>query len=202
MNRLQRILRSPWLAYGVFACAAAVFAVHFGSMRVARGEWDKIPLEEIIAGRSITPFQYRILVPWILGLAERFLLPLPGIGSVRSLAFLVEVASIFLAALAFRLYLGAVIRKPAAASLLSFLFLAILPFNYGPHNAWGFWLVYDIPSLLLFTLGLYLLYREMWLLYYPLFILATFNRETTCFLTIIFALAALAILPRVVFSAS
>jgi hypothetical protein len=31
----------------------------------------------------------------------------------------------------------------------------------------------------------------MWLLYYPLFILATFNRETTCFLTIILALTAL-----------
>jgi hypothetical protein len=50
-----------------------------------------------------------------------------------------------------------------------------------------FWLWYDMPSLFLFMLGLLLLYEKKWWLYYPVFILATLNRETSCFLTLIYA---------------
>jgi len=42
----------------------------------------------------------------------------------------------------------------------------------------------DIPSILFFTLGLRFLVERRWAVYYPLFILATFNKETTCFLTV------------------
>jgi len=43
------------------------------------------------------------------------------------------------------------------------------------------------------------LYRRNWFAYYPIFIIATFNRETTCFLTIVYLLAAFRIdpLPKV-----
>jgi hypothetical protein len=47
----------------------------------------------------------------------------------------------------------------------------------------------DMPAILFFTLGLSLLYARRWLLFYPLFVLATFNRETSCFLTLVFVLA-------------
>jgi hypothetical protein len=42
----------------------------------------------------------------------------------------------------------------------------------------------DIPSILFMILGLIFLRQQKWWLYYPNFILGTFNRETICFLTL------------------
>ena len=42
----------------------------------------------------------------------------------------------------------------------------------------------DIPSLFFFALGLLLLLRRRWVAYYLVFVLATLNRETSCFLTV------------------
>lgn len=47
-----------------------------------------------------------------------------------------------------------------------------------------------MPALLFFTLGLILMYKQDWKLYYPLFILGTFNRETTLFLVGIYVLTS------------
>jgi hypothetical protein len=49
---------------------------------------------------------------------------------------------------------------------------------------------YDTPSMVFFTLGLILIYRRKWVPYYLLFAVATLNRETTCFLTLIYLFAA------------
>jgi hypothetical protein len=43
---------------------------------------------------------------------------------------------------------------------------------------------YDIPAVLFFVLGLRLLIERRWGLYYAVFFLATWNKETTCFLTL------------------
>jgi hypothetical protein len=50
---------------------------------------------------------------------------------------------------------------------------------------------YDTASVAFFTLGLALVLRREWRWYYPLFVVATLNRETTCFLTVAYALVAL-----------
>ncbi|MBG29599.1 MAG: hypothetical protein CMI31_06310 [Opitutae bacterium] len=42
----------------------------------------------------------------------------------------------------------------------------------------------DVPSLFFFALGLLLLLRRKWIGYYVVFVLATINRETSCFLTV------------------
>jgi hypothetical protein len=42
----------------------------------------------------------------------------------------------------------------------------------------------DVPSLFFFALGLLLLLRRKWISYYVVFVLATINRETSCFLTV------------------
>ncbi len=42
----------------------------------------------------------------------------------------------------------------------------------------------DVPSLFFFALGLLLLLRRRWVAYYVLFVFATLNRETSCFLTV------------------
>ncbi|MDD5550607.1 MAG: hypothetical protein PHS34_04980 [Candidatus Omnitrophica bacterium] len=48
-----------------------------------------------------------------------------------------------------------------------------------------------MPSILFFTLGLILLYKKDWSKYYILFIVATFNKETACFLTFIYLFTAI-----------
>jgi hypothetical protein len=49
----------------------------------------------------------------------------------------------------------------------------------------------DIPSILFFTLGLSLLFKNRMLPYYILFAIATLNRETSCFLTFAYLFASI-----------
>lgn len=46
--------------------------------------------------------------------------------------------------------------------------------------------LYDFPTLFLFTLGLGLMVRQKWLLFLSVFLIASFNKETTILLTMIF----------------
>ena len=46
---------------------------------------------------------------------------------------------------------------------------------------------YDVPSLMFFSLCIYLVVRRAWPFYYLAFVLAVFNRETACFITVFFA---------------
>lgn len=47
---------------------------------------------------------------------------------------------------------------------------------------------YDTPAIFFFVAGLVCLLREQWRWYYPLFVVATFNRETSVFLVFAFLL--------------
>src|SRR6202041_941288 len=59
-------------------------------------------------------------------------------------------------------------------------FSLILPYGL------NYTLPYDAPSLFFFSLCISLIIRRKLLLYYPCFILAVFNRETICFVTLFF----------------
>jgi len=50
---------------------------------------------------------------------------------------------------------------------------------------------YDVPSLMFFCVGVYLVVTERVWLYYLMFPLAALNRETICFLTVFFAIWSL-----------
>jgi hypothetical protein len=178
------------LPHLLFFPVAAVFALYFTSLRFAKPEWGPCSLETLMAGQGFTPFQYRALLPWIIRWAADHLLPLPGISTPRGLAFVIEAGAVFLTLWVFRYYLGFFFRSAILRSLLALSLVFVLPYNYLLSRAYPFWLVYDMPALLFFTLGIVLLYRRRWVLYYPLFALATVNRETTCFLTVIYLLTA------------
>lgn len=60
--------------------------------------------------------------------------------------------------------------------------------------------IYDFSHLLLFALGLYLMYRQQWTRYLVIFCLAMLNKETSIMLTIIFVFYYLSILARGVFA--
>jgi hypothetical protein len=144
--------------------------------------------DEVSRHTGPKPWQYRVLIPYAAGILSH--LNLPPFFSLERWAKLAELSSLFLLVLAFRRYISLFIRDRAVASLFSFLILLILPFNFffpRPHYP-NYW--YDTPSMLFFTLGLILLHQKKWLPYYGVFVIATFNRETTCFLTFIYLLTS------------
>jgi hypothetical protein len=63
----------------------------------------------------------------------------------------------------------------------------VLPYNF----TYTLWYPWDIPGVLFVTLGLVLLHGRRWTAYYAVFALATLNRETTYFLTLVYSLTAL-----------
>jgi hypothetical protein len=135
------------------------------------------------------PWQYRILVPYVADILSQLKLPL--LHSLERWSEIAEVSAVFFLVVSFRRYVSLFIPDKVVSSLLSFLVLLILPFNFffpRPYHP-NYW--YDMPSILFFTLGLIFLVEKNWLLYYPLFAIATFNRETTCFLTIIYVVSSL-----------
>ena len=62
----------------------------------------------------------------------------------------------------------------------------MMPFHYLLLRQGNLWYPWDMSTLFLFTLGLIALYQEKWRLFYPLLAVATLNKETTCFLILIF----------------
>lgn len=185
-----RFDRTTLVANLMFLTVAAAFSWYFASLRFAQPEWGPASLQEIMNGTANTPFQYRVLVPWIANWFATHLLPLPGIGTARGLVFLIEIASTFFLLVAFRYYLSFFIPDLRARTLMTFFLIAVLPFNYLISRLYPFWVVYDIPSLLFLMLGLILIHQRRWPLYYALFVVATFNRETTCFLTLAYLFTA------------
>ncbi len=78
--------------------------------------------------------------------------------------------------------------------LLPLSFVLIMPIFYGYPNY-----IYDFMHLMLFTLGLYAMYKEKWLLYILILPLAILNKETAIMLTVIFAFVYYKKLPRALF---
>lgn len=160
----------------VFAVATLGLALQFN---VARFYENKVPPGgplALLEGTYAVPFQYRVLVP----LAVRGLLKVP-----TGLSFMWMYAALDLAAVLGLCFVmrGLILRftgNPLYASISALGLFYVMPFNF-VHT---FWYPSDIPSVLFFALGLRLLLEGKWAWYYPLFILATFNRETTIYLTL------------------
>lgn len=152
--------------------------------------WDPVSVERMVQGQALTPMQYRVLIPWMF----RAMAGLPGLPaglvSVHRLTQGAEVAAVVLVFLSTRLFLGRLgLSRPHArwGSLLPGL---LIPFYYLLPTTHGYYYVYDMPAVVFFTLGLAVLAEQNWVVFYPLFALATINRETICFLTLIYLLSA------------
>ncbi len=147
-------------------------------------EYRGAPWDALIKGSAATPFQYRMLIPWLVRTLTGIRVAGKELVSARSLLFWIQCGSTFLLVLAFRAYLRFFMERRIAGILSMSVFLA-LPYNLILDRVLALRYPYDIPSILFFTLGLIVIYRKNWLLFYPLFIISTFNRETSCFLTVI-----------------
>lgn len=71
---------------------------------------------------------------------------------------------------------------------ISLIFAIPLSWNYifinGLIDGAGLYYCYDIPSLTFFALGVVLFLTKKWMFFYPVFILACFNRESACFISL------------------
>ena len=153
-------------------------------------EFRGAPWEAILKGTAATPFQYRVLVPWLVNGLMALRVAGRGFVSAQALLFWIQCGSVFLLVLAFQSCLGLFFEK-RLAPLFSLLLFLVLPFNYLLDRFLAIRYPTDLPAVLFFTIGLVLLYRRNWLLFYPLFIIATLNRETSCFLSVVYLFTAL-----------
>ncbi len=200
--------RAAALAWAAFLSLAAVAGVAMAGWRKAYAfVWPEVSPEKLLRFAAPTPFQYRVLIP---GLA-RLLWGAPAETSTvvtqrEALARFLHVdaaATVAFVVVAQR-WFASLLDEPdsalsrddrrLAAMLLAGASLWLVPFSYllvgaGPDVHRYPYFPWDLPALALFTLALHLLRSERWALYYPVFVLATLNRETTCFLPVVYLLA-------------
>jgi hypothetical protein len=135
--------------------------------------------EAVSAGIASTPYQYRVLVPWIVrALVTMNLLP----ATAQQTAFTVlSAASAVLLVVVLRLFVLSFINERAVASVAALSVHAVLPLlsfssPYAPD---------DLPAVLFFTVGLICVHRRAWWSMLVLFTAATLNRETSLLLTVV-----------------
>lgn len=174
---------------GVVWGTAASLSVGYAVARMAfTHEITPAAMADLAAGEATLPFQYRALVPFIVGAAASA----PGLSAVplAGLFGAVEAVAAFAAWWAFRRFLTPHVDGHAGALALAL----FVPLALGLASPWRYNAIYfpwDTVSVAVFTLGLALMQEKRWLAFYALFVVGTLNRETTCFLTVAMVLGGL-----------
>ena len=130
---------------------------------------------------SVSLFRFRVLTP-LLGRLLAYLLPVELVWIFRGLTTVFVFGSL----VAYRKYLSNFMR-PDFATLFSIALIYPMVWNLCLLNR--LLLPFDVPSVMLFILGCHFIYRRNWRAYYPVLALATLNRETSCFLIVVFLLS-------------
>jgi hypothetical protein len=173
----------------VYAGAVVAFAYYFSARHLLTPQWPPADFRQLVAGTGVTPMQYRALIPWIVrGLRATNLPGLRGL-SLDGWRLGIDVTSVVAALYSARWLLRRVGFGRVHALLGSALVALILPFHYLLPPVTRYY-PYDLASIAFFSAGVVLLIDERWRVYYPLFLVATLNRETTCFLTLAYVFAA------------
>ncbi len=194
-----------------FLVALYVFGIWVWSADTPTTSFNGDPrskLSDIIYGTAHKPYVYRVLVPLLtrsaysvlsgpsLDTLEQRLLRLPKVqketlrlGWERDffIEYLLALSLAFLCLLGFAFAIRALWNtvydtEPRMTNLVPPVALLGLPpfFPTGPHY------IYDFPTLFFFTLGLTLLIKERWTLFYPVFVVGCINKETMVLLTFLF----------------
>ena len=164
----------------LFGICALAYAVDIAAciMWSDMGDQGFLMLKRQMAGIEVAPLQYRMLVAWLFQLC--------GIGKA------LREPCIFVATLAILSYLYTtratvfhLFGENEKSYALSFIFWLLLPVLYVVALVQYCWM-YDLLGIAFFSLGLLLILKRQWTAYLIMFTVATFNRETTCFLTLFY----------------
>lgn len=218
---LASLLRSRSIVVVLYTLVAAyVFGVWVWSADTPTTSFNGDPVSElsdILYGTAHKPYVQRVLVPLLtravhttvsgptLDTLEHHVLQIPkvrketlrlGWETEFFVEYVIALAFAFLSLLAFpyvvrSLWLMLYHTGQEITNVVPLIALLTLPpfFPTGPHY------IYDFPTLLLFTLGLALLLRGRWPLFYPVYLVACLNKETTIMLTVLFLLLYARTLP-------
>lgn len=190
--------RKNFLREFCFYTLAAVMAFHFCQLRFGMtGQPLENNIRHLMDGTAYTPFQYRVLIPWFVNLILEALKLFSGVPTISpdKLFQSIELLTVFLLFVAVRHYVSVVLGNYTLGFVSSVLVFHALLFSYVMPRAVPLWYVhwfpFDIPAVLFVTAGLFLIHQEKWVPYYFLFLVATLNRETSFFLTLIYLLTNL-----------
>ena len=191
LDAWERLAASDASARGAGVAAVGLAAIYTAARFAFNIETIHAPLQSLTEGTALLPFQYRALVPWLVrGLTEA--VPALGRADLRVLYAPFEWAAAVGVYAAFAYLLRTLGWSARASRLAALGVFAPLAFNLAaPWRYNHVFFPYDTPSVAFFTLGLALLLDGRMRAYYALFVLATLNRETTCFLTMAYAALAL-----------
>ncbi len=139
-----------------------------------------IPYEDFLKQNYSKPFVYRALIIWIAKVFVDFISISP-----KYIFFYLEFTALILSGYCFSKYINIFIKNKKISQTLSFSLYFIIPFELILPRYIAIWYPYDTFGLLFFICGLILIHNKNFRWFYPLFIIATFNRETSCFLTVI-----------------
>ncbi|WP_028324528.1 hypothetical protein [Desulfatirhabdium butyrativorans] len=172
--------------YALFGAAAFLLSLYFSHMHILMcDQAEKASLDLLLTNNADTPFQYRVLVPWLVQSVSRWLSP--NLLSPIQMFRMAEFFFTFSLCIVFRSYINLFIEDAMRSSVYALSIFLLLPYQYIFYSPSLHSIFYpsDVPSVFFFTLGLILIYKKNWFLYYPIFAIATFNRETTIFLVFI-----------------
>jgi hypothetical protein len=173
----------------------ALASCHFSLAYVSR-LGTNISIPDYVNGAAPVPYQYRVLCAWIMkGLLQIPLVVRLGSGSalLRHSPYLLSVLSIvapalFLTIVCTRASVRVLTGNENWSMLGGLVVLYMTYFSLAVNYELAYMLPYDIPSLLFFSAAIYLLLTRRYILYYPIFVLATFNRETCILIVPFFAI--------------
>lgn len=157
-------------------------------------------MHSMIEGTCMQPFVRRALVPFTVRGIEalisyspgsankmpdttateltRFYFGTPHTAFRKSIVMLLSWFSLVGFVFAFRALLKSLYRMPeATASYISLLALLFIPVYFFRAV-----MLYDVPGLFLTTMCIYALFEKRWTLFYPVYLLATINKESSIIL--------------------
>jgi hypothetical protein len=195
---------SQKILIGVLYMVVAAVPITVGMFRPGLINYDRATLQDMIYGSAYRPFVKRQLVPLLVRagkacipasalhqfsdyLAKLKLLKMLKWPKAFAVEFLLALTIMYFSLIAFLLVLRHFLQIFFCMShIKSHLFTLgmglVLPVTFS-----GNMYVYDTTQLFLFTAGLVLLYKQYWILFYPVYLLACVNKETSLLLPVVFA---------------
>lgn len=174
-----------------FFLFASLAAYHYAELRFALNSWiEAASPQALMRGEAQTPFQYRLLVPALTRALHEVYAWAGRTPQVARLYFGLELTACLGAVYGLRHYLRVVGASREAGSVGALLLIPALAFSFLLPRMQPLFFPWDTPGVMFFALGAALLHRRRWSLFYPLFFAATLNRETSCFLTLLYLFGA------------